>query len=157
MLFRGEDVAGVDPLALRRRVGMVFQRPTLFGGTVRDNLLVAAPGASDDALRAALERCALPSSFLDRTGDDLSGGEAQRACLARTLITGPEVLLMDEPTSSLDHEAALALERLACDEAAAGVPVLWVTHDRAQVARIADHVLTMERGRVVPGRRDGAG
>ena len=149
VLFRGEDVADLDPLALRRRVGMVFQRPTLFGGTVRDNLLVAAPGAPEALLAAALERCALPATFLDRTGDDLSGGEAQRACLARTLITDPEVLLMDEPTSSLDHDATLALERLACDEAAARVPVLWVTHDRSQVGRIADHVLTVERGRVV--------
>jgi ABC-type phosphate transport system ATPase subunit len=58
---------------------------------------------------------------------------------------------MDEPTSSLDHEATLALERLACDQAAAGVPVLWVTHDREQVRRIADHVLTIEAGRVVHG------
>jgi putative ABC transport system ATP-binding protein len=112
VLFRGDDVAGFDPLRLRRTVGMVFQRPTLFGGTVRDNLEVARPGAGDARYAAALESAALDPSFLDRQADELSGGEAQRACLAHTLLTDPEVVLLDEPTSALDHEATLALERL---------------------------------------------
>ena len=150
--FRGDDVAGLDPLRLRRRVGMVFQRPTLFGGTVRDNLRVAQPDGSEDDYEEALGRAALDRSFLDRRADELSGGEAQRACFARTLVTGPEVLLMDEATSSLDAAARTTLERLACAAAReGGVPVVWVTHDEEQVARIADHVLTLEAGRVVAG------
>jgi putative ABC transport system ATP-binding protein len=147
--FRGADLAGLDPLAHRRRVGMVFQQPTPFGGTVRDNLRVAAEGAGDEAMVGALARAGLPAGFLDRQAAELSGGESQRACLARTLLTGPEVLLMDEPTSALDEAARLGLERLARELCEGGVPVLWVTHDLAQAARIADAVVTMDDGRVV--------
>jgi putative ABC transport system ATP-binding protein len=149
--FRGDDIARLDPLAHRRRVGMVFQRPTPFPGTVRDNLLVARPEATQDQLEAALDRAALPMGFLSRVADDLSGGEQQRVCLARTLITEPEVLLMDEPTSALDEDATLELERLACGLACASapVPVLWVSHDRAQVERIAERRIVIDGGRVV--------
>jgi putative ABC transport system ATP-binding protein len=150
--FRGTPLDELDVLAHRRRVGMVFQRPTPFPGTVRDNLLVADPEGDDAAFAAVLERAALPSSFLDRSTDNLSGGEAQRACLARTLVTDPEVLLMDEPTSSLDPDATRVLERLACSyacDAARPVPVLWVTHDLAQADRIADARVVLDRGRVV--------
>ena len=153
--FRGDDLADLDPLRLRRRVGMVFQRPTLFPGTVADNLAVAEPEISDDAAADALHRAGLDRSFLTRTADDLSGGEAQRACLARTLVTGPDVLLMDEPTSALDEENTRVLEHLGMDLADGGVPVLWVTHDPHQVDRIADRRLRMARGRVVEGG-DGA-
>ncbi len=151
--FQGDDVLTLDPLEHRRRVGMVFQRPTPFPGTVRDNLLVAEPGASDDVLAAALERAALDPAFLDRVADDLSGGEAQRMCLARTLVTEPEVLLMDEPTSALDGDATRVLEERACGIACADrpVPVLWVTHDLAQVERIADACLRVDHGRVIDG------
>jgi len=148
VLFRGDDVASLDPLALRRRVGMVFQRPTPFAGTVRENLRVALPEGTDQRFGEALEHAALDETFLDRDATRLSGGEAQRMCLARTLVTDPEVLLMDEPTSSLDESTGRELERLACERAKEGLPVLWVTHDRAQVERIADRVLRMEAGRV---------
>ena len=147
--FRGADLGGLDPLAHRRRVGMVFQQPTPFGGTVRDNLRVAAAGAGEEAMVAALARARLPAGFLDRQAAELSGGESQRACLARTLLTGPEVLLMDEPTSALDEAARLGLEGLARELCEGGVPVLWVTHDLAQAARIADAVVEMDDGRVV--------
>jgi putative ABC transport system ATP-binding protein len=157
--FRGEDIAILDPLAHRRRVGMVFQQPTPFGGTVRDNLLVAAPEAGEEAMAGALARAGLGAGFLGRLAGELSGGESQRACLARTLLTGPEVLLMDEPTSALDGAARLGLERLArelCDD---GVPLVWVTHDLAQAERIADAVVEMDDGRVAsaPGAGRGAG
>lgn len=146
--FRDDDLSALEPLALRRRVGMVFQRPTPFGGTVRDNLHVASPHAPDDDLAAALARAGLPASFLDRAATELSGGEAQRLCLARTLLTGPEVLLMDEPTSALDPVARQALEQLGRDLADQGVPIVWVSHDFSQVRRIADRVLVMIGGTV---------
>jgi putative ABC transport system ATP-binding protein len=149
--YRGTDLADLDPLKLRRRVGMVFQRPVPFAGTVRDNLRVAAPDAADPVLSALLERCELDPAMLDREADTLSGGEAQRMCLARTLATGPETLLMDEPTASLDPEATEGLERLIRERAGEGVPVLLVTHDRAQAERLADHLVVLDAGRVVEG------
>ena len=149
VLFRGVDLEQIDPLQLRRQVGMVFQRPTPFAGTVRDNLRVAEPNLSEQAAVLALERVELPPSFLDRDARELSGGEAQRVCLARTLVTRPEVVLMDEVTSSVDPSARLALEGLARALAAVDVPVLWVTHDLEQMRRIADHVLVVINGRIV--------
>jgi putative ABC transport system ATP-binding protein len=147
--FRGDDVAGLDPLQLRRRVGMVFQRPTPFAGTVRDNLRIAEPALTDHAGTLALERVGLSEAFLERDARELSGGEAQRVCLARTLVTRPEVVLMDEVTASVDPSATRALEELGGALASTGVPVLWVTHDLEQMHRLADHVLVVIDGRIV--------
>jgi putative ABC transport system ATP-binding protein len=146
--FRGRSLSETDPLRLRRAVGMVFQRPTLFAGSVRDNLRVAEPTADAAAMAEALGRARLPAAFLDRDGDSLSGGEAQRACLARTLITGPEVLLMDEPTSALDPTATKSLEELGRSLAGDGMPILWVTHDLGQADRIADRRIVLVGGRL---------
>ncbi len=146
--FCGKDISGIDPLWLRRRVGMCFQRPTPFPGTVADNLRVAEPHASDEQMQETLARVALTGSWLTRDASALSGGEAQRMCLARTLMAHPQVLLLDEPTSATDAAAAKVIEQavrdLADDD---GVPAVWVTHDPAQVERIADRVLHIERGR----------
>jgi putative ABC transport system ATP-binding protein len=146
--FRGRPVDELDPLALRRQVGMVFQRPTVFPGTVRDNLLVAAPEAGEREMAAVLEEAGLDPAVVDRVADDLSVGEAQRVCLARTLATRPEVLLMDEPTSALDPEVRRRLEATARTLADQGTPMVWVTHDLDQAERLADHRLVVVAGRV---------
>lgn len=147
--FNGQDVADLDPLRLRQRVGMVFQRPTPFPGTVAENLLSACPGADRASLEDALARSGLTGSWLERDATALSGGEAQRVCMARTLITQPEVLLLDEPTSALDESAVGVVERAVLQLAREGIAVLWVTHDPEQVQRIADRVLRIEAGRCV--------
>jgi putative ABC transport system ATP-binding protein len=149
---RGTPIAERDPLELRRDVAMVFQRPVTFAGTVLDNLREADRDC--DARRGGelLERVGLPAAFLTRDADALSGGEAQRACLARALATDPQVMLMDEPTSALDGPAATVLERLARELADHGTPVLWVTHDERQMRRLADFAL-----RIVDGRVDRSG
>jgi len=148
--FRGDDVAHLDPLALRRTVGMVFQRPTLFDGTVLENLRVADPTLTVDAAGAALGHVGLDAALLDRAARDLSGGEAQRACLARTLATHPSVLLMDEPTAMLDADNVRLLERLTRRLVGAeGVAVVWVSHDDAQIRRLADCVVRLDRGQVI--------
>lgn len=147
VLLDGDDVALLDPLALRRRVGMVFQRPTPFPGTVRDNLLTASPEATAEQLATALERAALDATWLARDATALSGGEAQRVCVARTLVTDPDVLLLDEPTSALDERATVVLEQAVCHLTRHGISVIWVTHDAAQLRRVADRVVRIERGR----------
>jgi putative ABC transport system ATP-binding protein len=151
--FRGKPLDTLDPLALRRQVGMVFQRPAPFPGTVRDNLTVADPdpeGGDDDYI-AALRSADLGAEFLDRSADELSGGEAQRMCLARTLVTRPSALLMDEPTAALDRDARLRLERTARTLADEGRPLVWVTHDLDQCERLADETVVLVAGRVAQG------
>jgi putative ABC transport system ATP-binding protein len=147
VLFECDDIAGLDPLRLRRRVGMCFQHPTPFPGTVADNLRVADPHATEQQMQEVLAQAALTGSWLDRDATALSGGEAQRMCLARTLIARPEVLLLDEPTSSEDAAAARLIEQAVRELADAGMSALWVSHDAAQVRRIADRVLRIEHGR----------
>jgi putative ABC transport system ATP-binding protein len=144
--FHGEDVSAMDPLVLRRRVGMVFQTPTPFAGTVRDNLHVARADLADSLAQQVLAGVGLNPDFLDRPASELSGGEAQRMCLARTLATEPEVLLLDEPTSSLDPLATIGLEQLARRLLGLGVVCIWVTHDLAQMQRLADRVLVVLNG-----------
>lgn len=151
VLFEDDDVATLDPLRLRRKVGMVFQRPTPFPGTVRENLRVAEPSITDARAESVLGQVGLSLSLLDRVATELSGGEAQRVCLARTLVTDPEVVLMDEVTSSVDPAQRFGLEELARTLTSNGVAVLWVTHDLAQMRRVADHVLVVIDGRIVHG------
>ena len=149
------DVAALDVRRLRRRVGMVFQRPTPFPGTVHENLRVAEPSLDEDGAIALLASVGLPAEFFERDALTLSGGEAQRMCTARTLATRPEVVLMDEPTSALDEDNARGVEDLARSLVGAGVSIVWVTHDRAQIERIADVVhpkpaMRLNDGRVLP-------
>jgi UDP-glucose/iron transport system ATP-binding protein len=143
---RGQPLDELDPLVLRRRVGMVFQRPTPFPGTVADNLAVAHPDVAAEELGIALDRVALDRGLLDQDARTLSGGELQRMCLARTLVTGPETLLLDEPTSALDEQPKLVFESTARDLAAQGITIIWVTHDDAQASRIADRIYQLRDG-----------
>jgi len=150
ILFRGTNLLSLDPLELRRRVGMVFQQPVLFGGTVSDNLHVADPSATEERMRDTLRLVELPPDLLDRVGDDLSGGEAQRVCLARTLLCEPEVLLMDEPTAALHPAAQRALERTVQGlRRTAGIEIVWVTHDIGQIERMADHLIVLHAGEIL--------
>lgn len=146
--YRGEPLADLDPMAHRRRVAMVFQSPTPFPGTVAENLRAVVPTLSDDDACRLLQRVGFDRALLDRSADDLSGGEAQRLVLARALTTDPEVLLADEATSALDAVASLRLEDLARSLADDGMPVLWVTHDLAQARRLADHLVVTRQGEV---------
>lgn len=146
--FRGTDLATVDPQDLRRRVAMLFQRPVTFPGTGRDNLREADPDATDERFAELLGMAGLDESFLDRVADELSGGQAQRLCLARALATRPEVLLADEATSALDRAATAAIERLVSDLAVDGIPLVWVTHDLDQARRLADHLVVIRDGSI---------
>lgn len=147
--FRGTPLEDLDPRDHRRRVGMVFQQPTTFPGTVGDNLLVADPDADHDALHDVLQAVALDGALHERQADRLSGGEAQRLCIARALLTRPEVLLLDEPTSALDEGSRDEVEAMTDRLRDRGVTLVWVTHDQAQAARRGDHVVALRDGTVV--------
>ena len=147
--YRGQPLDELDPLVLRGRVGMVFQRPTPFPGSVADNLAVAHPDASPQQLSIALTRVALDQGLLSQEARTLSGGELQRMCLARTLVTGPETLLLDEPTSALDEQPKRVFESTARELAAQGITIIWVTHDSAQAGRIADRIYQLRDGRLI--------
>lgn len=145
--YRGDDIAELDPLALRRSVAMVFQKPTALPGTVADNLRVAAPDISAATIDRSLRDIGL-DGMADRNADELSGGEAQRMCLARSLMTQPEFILFDEATSSLDPTTTRAIERLACDYADRGIPCAWVTHDLDQMRRVGRYLMVVVDGQI---------
>ena len=147
--YHGQPLDDLDPLVLRRRVGMVFQRPTPFPGTVADNLAVAHPTAGAGELTTALARVALDPALLTQEARTLSGGELQRMCLARTLVTKPETLLLDEPTSALDEQPKQVFETTARDLATQGITLIWVTHDAAQAHRVADRIYYLRDGHLI--------
>jgi putative ABC transport system ATP-binding protein len=149
VLLDGADVRTLDPQEVRKRVGMIFQTPVIFDGDVRANLGYGLNGVPAAQLEAALEASALSTSFMDRDASALSVGQAQRVCIARALVRSPEVLLMDEPTSSLDKDAARRVEELMSSLARRGLAVVVVTHDLAQAGRVAEEGLLLVDGRVV--------
>lgn len=149
----GQDYRQLAPRELRRRVGMVTQRPFLFPGDVLSNLrfgpLQRGEILSDDDAAQLLERVGLPG-YSRRAVMNLSGGEQQRVSLARALANHPEVLLLDEPTSALDDRAKLGIEQLIrrlVNETS--LTCLMVTHDADQARRICDRIAIVEAGRLV--------
>lgn len=146
------DYREITPRELRRKLGMVNQRPYLFPGTVEQNLRFGPLQRGDllpqDSIDQLLLRVGL-KGYASRNVANLSGGEAQRVSVARTLANSPQVLLLDEPTSALDENSKLEVEsciqnivhdhRLTC---------ILVTHDTAQATRLAERALLLEAGRI---------
>jgi phosphate transport system ATP-binding protein len=139
------DDDDVDPVALRRRVGMVFQKPNPFPKTIYKNVTYGLEiqdidGDYDAIVEESLKRAALWDEVrerLDESGLELSGGQQQRLCIARAIATDPEVILMDEPASALDPVATSQIEDLI-EELAEDFTVIIVTHNMQQAARISD-------------------
>lgn len=148
VLLDGENIRTLDPTALRKRVGMIFQTPILFQGSIRSNLAYGLQGVDDRALLETLDAVGLSASFLDRDSTALSVGQGQRVCIARALVRGPEVLLMDEPTSALDKDATARIESLVRDLAEGGLAIALVTHNLAQASRVAGRAVLLVEGRV---------
>ncbi|MGH2774863.1 MAG: phosphate ABC transporter ATP-binding protein [Actinomycetota bacterium] len=149
VLLDSRDITAVDPIQLRRRVGMIFQTPAVFEGGVRGNLAYGLTDVSDDELRRALTSAGLGDDFLERDSGALSVGQAQRVCIARALVRRPEILLMDEPTSALDRDAAARIEQLVTSLNETGLTVILVTHNLDQALRLAHHAILVVDGRVV--------
>lgn len=149
----GSDYREMKPQALRKRVGMVMQTAHLFSGTVAENIAFG-PSQSGVSIHhertaALLQRVGL-AGYQDRDVANLSGGEAQRVSIARTLANDPEVLLLDEPTSALDEESARRVEELIADIIRErGMTCVIVTHSAPQALRIADRAMVMEAGEIL--------
>jgi len=148
----GEPTVDLDPLELRRRVGMVFQIPALFGASVREAVLYGArlSGRDEEDPERLLEVVGLDSSLVERDPQTLSAGQQQRVSIARALALEPEVLLLDEPTSALDEAARRRIEDLVRDlNARLGLTMVFVSHDLSQVERVADRVVLLADGKSV--------
>jgi phosphate transport system ATP-binding protein len=153
--FEGEDLygPGVDPVAVRRRIGMVFQKPNPFPKSVYDNVAFGPringyKGNMDDLVEHSLRRAALWNDVKDKlkqSGMALSGGQQQRLCIARTIAVEPEVILMDEPCSALDPRSTLQIEELMA-ELKRDYTIVIVTHNMQQAARASDTTIFMTMG-----------
>ncbi len=160
LLFNAENIYSplIDVVALRKRVGMVFQKPNPFPKSIFDNVaygprLHSSPDRKclDDIVEQSLERAALWDEVKDRLHDNalgLSGGQQQRLCIARAMAVDPEILLMDEPTSALDPKATARIEDLI-DELRGDYTFIIVTHNMQQAARVSDATAFMYEGILV--------
>jgi putative ABC transport system ATP-binding protein len=153
VFVEGVDYRRIEPRELRRKLGMVTQRPYLFPGTVADNLRFG-PAQRDETLppesiEELLTQVGL-RNYAQRDVANLSGGEAQRVSVARTLANSPLALLLDEPTSALDEASKLevesAIQKVIRDQ---GLTCVIVTHDVAQALRMASRALVLDTGRIV--------
>jgi phosphate transport system ATP-binding protein len=163
--YHGEDLyaAHVDPIEVRRRIGMVFQKPNPFPKSIYDNVaygprINGVRGNMDDLVEETLTKAALWDEVKDKLKESafaLSGGQQQRLCIARTIAVNPEVILMDEPCSALDPIATLKIEDLMY-ELAAEYTIVIVTHNMQQAARVSDRTAFFTAGVDDKGERYGS-
>ncbi len=156
--FNGENIydSAVDPTEVRSRIGMVFQKPNPFPKSIYDNVVFGLRingyrGDTAEAVERSLRSAALWEEVKDRLHDNaltLSGGQQQRLCIARALAVEPDLILMDEPASSLDPISTLAIEELM-RELSSTYTIVVVTHNMQQAARVSDITafLTMDEDR----------
>jgi ATP-binding cassette subfamily B protein len=153
----GVDIRDLCLASLRRNIGVVFQEPMLFARSIRENLLVGRPDATEAEMRDALERAQASEFILRQTdgldsvigerGRSLSGGERQRLSIARALLKNPPILILDEATSALDAATERKLQ-IALDEVMKGRTTFVIAHRLATI-RNADRILVFDAGRIV--------
>jgi len=164
VLYHDTDLygPGIDPVTVRRHIGMVFQKPNPFPKSIYDNIAFALKVLGlrdnlDDRVQNALERAALwneVSHRLKESAIGLSGGQQQRLCIARAIAVSPDVILLDEPASALDPIATASIEDLMHD-LKREYTIVIVTHNMQQAARVADRTAFFSLGEPVDGQRAG--
>ena len=155
VLYQGQNIyqPEVDPVEIRRRIGMVFQKPNPFPKSIYDNVAWGArinkyQGNMDQLVEQSLRGAALWEEVkdkLDQNGLSLSGGQQQRLCIARAIAVEPSIILMDEPASALDPIATLKIEELM-RELAKNYTIIVVTHNMQQAARVSDYTAFFNLG-----------
>lgn len=160
ILFEGNNIysAGVDPVEIRKKIGMVFQKPNPFPKTIYNNITYGPKlmwssnkNDLDDLVEQSLKQAVLwdeVKDFLHKSAMTLSGGQQQRLCIARALAMKPDVLLMDEPTSALDPISTAKIEELI-EELKINYTIIIVTHNMQQAARISDETAFFYLGRLI--------
>jgi phosphate transport system ATP-binding protein len=167
VVYHGENIyaPGVDPVEIRRRIGMVFQKPNPFPKSIYDNIAWGAKingfkgskSGMDDLVEEALTQAALWDEVKDKLRDSglsLSGGQQQRLCIARAVATHPDVVLMDEPCSALDPIATLRIEELML-QLKENYSIIIVTHNMQQAARVSDRTAFFNVELDTKGQRTG--
>ncbi|CDZ99134.1 Glycine betaine/carnitine/choline transport ATP-binding protein OpuCA [Jeotgalicoccus saudimassiliensis] len=154
VFYRGENINDADIVKLRKKAGMAFQSAPMLSGTVYDNLnlplKIFNKELEQDRAIELLGMVELDGSFLERKVSTLSGGEKSRIALARTFVSKPEVLLLDEITSSLDYTLVREIERLVQKlQQEHNLTVIWITHDLAQAERVSDDIWFLHRGELL--------
>lgn len=154
VFLNGEDITTLPVTELRCRIGMVFQIPAMFPGTVADNVgygpALRGKPLSAEQIATLLEMVTLDPALASRPADQLSGGQAQRVAIARALANKSQVLLLDEPTSALDPIATRAVEEtLLSLRDRLGLCLIWVSHQVEQARRVGDRALLLDSGRVL--------
>ncbi|MDF1544425.1 MAG: ATP-binding cassette domain-containing protein [bacterium] len=148
--FHDKDQCNYSPCKLRRSIGYLFQTPYLFEGSIIDNIRYADSELSDDDITRLTDMVHLRSNLIHSGSSRLSGGELQRVAMARLLAMSPEVILLDEPTSSLDPTHTETIEELIGEiRRKHSVTVIVVSHDPAQALRIGGDALLMVEGRLI--------
>ncbi|QXE02248.1 phosphate ABC transporter ATP-binding protein [Terribacillus sp. DMT04] len=154
ILIDGKDILSYDPISLRRHVGIVLQQATMLEGSVRENLALPLRLAGEELSEAKAARIVqevgLDTDILDRDSKSLSGGQQQKVSIARTLLNRPQILLLDEITSSLDRVSKQDIEKLILQiNREYGTTVIWITHNLEQAKAVADQVWVMMSGEVI--------
>lgn len=153
LYFKGTPYFEMNVLQLRRKIGIVFQLPTMLSGTVKDNLVIG-PALFQETLSEVeidelLEQVGLPSSIKSQDARSLSGGQKQRVSLARTLANRPEILLLDEVTASLDPQSTEEIEKLIGNIHKMGKTILWVTHNLSQARMNGQFTWVFAEGKII--------
>ncbi|EMT39535.1 phosphate ABC transporter ATP-binding protein, PhoT family [Thermoanaerobacter thermohydrosulfuricus] len=149
ILIDDVDIKTIDVIDLRRRIGMVFQQPHLFEGTVKENIEYGPmlKGEKNVNVEYYLSIVGLNSEYATRDVKNLSGGEQQRVSIARTLANNPEALLLDEPTSALDPTSTEIVEKLIFNlKEKMNLTIIWITHNMEQAKRIGDYTALLNKG-----------